>query len=116
MKFCNRYCFGGNKADILISETANNLDRLFFRCRLRNCNFFEWWRLEDENQLLSEDDGAITSRLNMNEQSSSNFGDEDVGVTRFLHEEDSNSYNSLKNYVMILTFFVLLLTITLFLR
>ena len=54
LKFRNRRCRCGRKAEVMISDSVDNPYKLFFRCRLKNCGFFEWWNLEDDN--LVDDD------------------------------------------------------------
>ena len=42
LKFRNKRCCCHRKAEVIISESLNNQDRLFFRCRTNQCGFFEW--------------------------------------------------------------------------
>ena len=50
----NRRCGCGLKAELKISETIDNLNRLLFRCPKRACRFFEWWKVEDDEKYFSE--------------------------------------------------------------
>ena len=42
VRFCNRRCYCGRKAEVMISDSVDNPHRLFFHCRLKFCGFFEW--------------------------------------------------------------------------
>ena len=60
---------------MLISDSELNPCRLFFRCKWRTCNFFEWWRLEDDNEEFEDNVDGVSSTLNRTEieHSSTNF-------------------------------------------
>ncbi|KAK9274838.1 hypothetical protein L1049_007510 [Liquidambar formosana] len=40
-RFQNRRCQCGRKAEVKISESIDNPEKLYFRCQ--ECGFFEWW-------------------------------------------------------------------------
>ena len=42
------------KAELKISETIDNPNRLLFRCPKGACRFFEWWKVEDDKKYFSE--------------------------------------------------------------
>lgn len=42
VQYVNRNCKCGTVADIKISNTRQNPRRLFYTCRTRNCDFFQW--------------------------------------------------------------------------
>ena len=45
----------------MISESVDNPQRLFFRCRLNRCGFFDWWRMEDDNPFVDDENDGVTS-------------------------------------------------------
>ena len=49
----NRRCGCGLKAELKISETIDNPNRLLFRCPKGACRFFEWWKVEDDENYFS---------------------------------------------------------------
>ena len=73
IRFCNRKCLCGVKAEVRISDSQANSNRLFFRCRSNSCNFFEWWSLEDDNINYEDEVDRMSSSLRQ-DVSSSNAG------------------------------------------
>ena len=113
MKFRNRRCLCGRKAEVMISESDLNPCRLFFRCKWKTCNFFEWRRLEDDNEFSEDDSDGVTSRLNISEieQSSTNFVYEYQYLERNNLDELKVSVVGLKSVVKMLLFLVVLLVL-----
>ena len=97
----------------MISESDLNPCRLFFRCKWKTCNFFEWWRLEDDNEFCEDDGDGVTSRLNKSEieQSSTNFVHEDQYLERNKVDELKISLVGLRSVVKMLVFLVVLLVL-----
>ena len=95
----------------MISESDLNPCRLFFRCKWKTCNFFEWWRLEVDNEFCEDDGDGVTSRLNRSEieQSSTNFVHEDQYLERNKVDELKISLVGLRSVVKMLVFLVVLL-------
>ena len=61
LKFHNRRCRYGRKAEVMISDSVDNPYKLFFRCRLKNCGFFECWNLEDDNPVNDDEVEGVLS-------------------------------------------------------
>ena len=62
----------------MISDSENNPNRLFFRCKKRRCHFFQWWMVEQDNEGLEHEHGGSASILNA-EYSSNSVRTVDVG-------------------------------------
>ena len=90
LKFHNRRCRYGRKAEVMISDSVDNSYKLFFRCHLKNCGFFEWWNLEDDNPIDDDEVEGVLSyerqplvrnRLNVEhvcESNVRNYGDASI--------------------------------------
>ncbi|PON34699.1 P-type ATPase, cytoplasmic domain N [Trema orientale] len=61
LKIRNRRRGCGLKAEIKISETFENPNRLLFRCPKGTCRFFEWWRIEDDETYFNGNKWDITA-------------------------------------------------------
>ena len=115
LKFRNRRCRCGRKAVVMISDSVDNPYKLFFRCRLKNCGFFEWWNLEDDNPV---DDDEVEGVLA--------YGRQLLGVRNRLNVEDvcessvrnygGDSIRGLKMVVKILCCCVFMLAIIVFFK
>ena len=75
LKFRNRKCHCGVRADVMISDSRDNPSRLFFRCRNKTCKYFEWWSLQADNPYFEEVIDGITSNVWGYDGSSSNVGE-----------------------------------------
>ena len=73
IRFRNRKCLCGVKAEVRISDSQANPDWLFFRCRSSSCNFFEWWSIEDDNINYEDEEDCMSSSLRQ-DVSNSNAG------------------------------------------
>ena len=82
LKFRNRKCHCGVRADVMISDRRDNPSRLFFRCRNKTCKYFEWWSLQADNPYFEEVIDGITSNVWGYDGSSSNVGEGENGVSR----------------------------------
>ncbi|KAK9230219.1 hypothetical protein WN944_023186 [Citrus x changshan-huyou] len=58
IKFYNKRCYCGRRAIILISMTADNPHRLFYKCFSNRCTFFQWWSPtnNEANEILQRQD------------------------------------------------------------
>ena len=82
LKFRTQKCHCGVRADVMISDSRDNPSRLFFRCRNKTCNYFEWWSLHADNPYFEEVIDGVTSNVWGYDGSSSNVGEGDDGVSR----------------------------------
>ncbi|KAK3198302.1 hypothetical protein Dsin_021717 [Dipteronia sinensis] len=55
--FKNKTCRCGKKADVKISESFDNLGKLFYFCEKRQCKFISWWE-PDATELLETMQGS----------------------------------------------------------
>ena len=78
LRFRNRKCHCGVRSEVIISNSRDNSFRLFFRCRTKNCKYFEWWSLDANNPHLEEEMEGITSNARGHDGLSSNVGEGDV--------------------------------------
>ena len=110
IKFRNKRCRCRRKAEVLISESINNRDRLFFRCKTNQCGFFEWWNLEDDNPGFLDELGSV---------SSSYIGRrlEDEGFTSEAEDEEIlQGLRGIKRFVNILAICVLILFVVILMK
>ena len=84
MRFRNRKCHCGVRANLMISDSRDNHFCLIFKCRTKTCKYFEWWSLDVDNPHLEEEIEGITSNAWGHDGSSSNVGE--GGVCREVNE------------------------------
>ena len=61
VRFRNRICRCGVRAEVAISESANSRGCLYFKCRERRCNFFAWGVMDSEYFPLEMDGDDVSS-------------------------------------------------------
>ena len=115
IRFRNRKCLCGVKAEVRISDSQANPDRLFFRCRSSSCNFFEWWSIEDDNINYEDEEDRMSSSLRQH-VSNSNAGLGEEVVDSMVNKQLEHSFRGLKSVVILLTMCVLMLFIVVVLK
>ena len=72
IKIWNRRSGCGIKVELKISESADNLFCLLFRCPKRSCRFFQWWKLQDDENNFSGNkwDNPVTSASEIRHENS----------------------------------------------
>ena len=108
IRFCNRKCLCGAKAEVRISNSQANLNMLFFRCKSNSWNVFEWWSVEDDNVNYENEVNGISSSLRQ-DVSNNNVGFGEQVVDSKLNTKLEHSIRGLKSVVIMLTVCVLLL-------
>ena len=110
IRFRNRKCLCGLKAEVKISDSEANPGRLFFRCRSNCCKFFEWWNIEEDNINYEDELDGISSGVGQEFTEGSVGVVEEVGDSTQMTNLDYN-IRTLKSIVIMLTMCVLLLFI-----
>ena len=95
LKFRNRKCRCGVRAEVMISDSRDNPYHLFFRCRHKSCKFFEWWSLDADNPYFEEEIEGITSNICGHDGSSNNVGDVGDGLTSSIVGMEHNEYENM---------------------
>ena len=115
IRFRNRKCLCGVKAEVRISDSQANPDKLLFRCRSSSCNFFEWWSIEDDNINYEDEEGHMSSSLRQ-DFSNNNAGLGEEVVDSMVNKQLEHSFRGLKSVVILLTMCVLMLFIVVVLK
>ena len=74
----------------MTSDSRDNPYCLFFRCRSKNCKFFEWWSFEANNSYFEENIEGITIDIWGHDDSSRNVGESGDGLSRSGARKEEN--------------------------
>ena len=101
-RFQNRRCYCGRKAEVKISESIDNPEKLFFKCK--DCGFFEWWIAPGDVQ-----EGCDDSVKDLRREINGHYQDlgREIDVHyKGLRREMEGHYNGLKLLIIVNTIFI----------